>query len=166
MMKFQVDIGGVERSVELRRRSDGWECSLEGRARTADVVEVAPGVFSLLLDGHSFTVRVERAGERYRVHTRGSDLSVSVENPRQWRGRSGSRLGRAGRQEIAAPMPGKVIRVLVAEQQEVEAGQGLVVVEAMKMQNEIPSPKKGTVEQVLVREGDTVEHGAVLLVVA
>ena len=165
-MKIQVDIGGVERLVELQRRSDGWECSLDGRARTADVVEVAPGVYSLLLEGQSFTVRVERVGERYRVHTRGGDLSVSLDNPRQWRSRSSGALGRAGRQEIAAPMPGKIVRVLVAEQQEVEAGQGLLVVEAMKMQNEIPSPKKGTVERVLVREGDTVEHGAVLLVVS
>lgn len=165
-MTFTVAIGGVERRVELRRRSDGWECSVDGCARAADVVEVVPGVFSLLLEGHSFTVRVERVGDRYRVLTRGSALSATVENPRQWRGRSEGKLGRAGRQAIAAPMPGKIVRVLVAEQQEVEAGQGLVVVEAMKMQNEIPSPKKGKVEQVLVREGDTVEHGAVLLVVA
>jgi len=165
-MKFQVHIGSVVRTVDLRRRTEGWECSVDGRARTADMVEIAPGVYSLLLEGHSFTVRVERAGERYRVQTRGGDLSVSLDNPRQWRSRGGGALGRAGRQEIAAPMPGKVVRVLVAERQEVEAGQGLLVVEAMKMQNEIPSPKKGTVERLLVREGDTVEHGAVLLVVA
>ena len=165
-MRFQVDIAGVVRSVELRRLPDGWECHLDGQPRAADVVEIAAGVYSLLLEGHSFTVRVERVGERYRVHTRGSDLSVSLENPRQWRGRTSRALGRAGRQEVAAPMPGKVVRVLVAEQQEVEAGQGLLVVEAMKMQNEIPSPKKGIVVRVLVREGDTVEHGAVLLVVA
>ena len=165
-MRFRADIGGVQRSVELRRRTGGWECILDGRALAADVVEVAPGVYSLLLEGQSFTVRVERAGERSRVQMRGGDLSVSLDNPRQWRGRSGSALGRAGRQEVAAPMPGKIVRVLVAEQQEVEAGQGLLVVEAMKMQNEIASPKKGTVERVLVREGDTVEHGAVLLVVA
>jgi len=165
-MKFRVDIGGVERAVELRRRADTWECSLDGRTRAADVVEVAPGVYSLLLEGQSFTVRLERVGEKIRVHTRGRDLAVSLDNPRQWRGRAGGALGRAGRQEIPAPMPGKVVRVLVAERQEVEAGQGLVVVEAMKMQNEIPSPKKGTVERVLVREGDTVEHGTVLLVVA
>jgi acetyl/propionyl-CoA carboxylase alpha subunit len=165
-MKFQVEVGGVARSVELRRQAEGWECRVDGRVRAADLVEVAPGVYSLLLEGHSFTVRVERAGGRYRVHTCGSDFSVSLENPRQWRGRAGGAVGRAGRQEIAAPMPGKVVRVLVAEEQKVEAGQGLVVVEAMKMQNEIPSPKSGRVERVLVREGDKVEHGAVLLVVA
>jgi pyruvate carboxylase subunit B len=63
-------------------------------------------------------------------------------------------------------MPGKIVRVLVGEGQAVEAHQGLVVVEAMKMQNEIPSPKAGVVERVLVREGDTVEHGQGLVVVA
>lgn len=164
-MKFQVAIGGKQRSVELRRTGDGWNCTVDGERRAVDAVEVAPGVFSLLLDRQSFAVHIERVGDTYRVHTRGTDLVAAVEDPRRWAGRGGGPLGPAGRQEIAAPMPGKVIRVLVGEQQEVEAGQGLVVVEAMKMQNEIPSPKKGVVEKVLVREGDTVDHGETLLVV-
>lgn len=165
-MKFRVKIGNEERGVELRRAGGAWECAVDGERRAVDVVEAAPGVFSLLLDGQSFLVHVERLGESYRVHTRDADLVAAVENPRQWAGRSGQALGLAGRQEVTAPMPGKVIRVLVEEKQGVEEGQGLVVVEAMKMQNEIPSPKKGVVERVLVREGDTVEYGASLLVVA
>ena len=165
-MKFQVTIAGQSKRVELRRSADGWECRVEGRARAVDAVEVAPGVFSLLLDGESHVVHVERLGEGYRVHSRGTDVAAVVENPRRWAGRRGGSLGRAGRQEITAPMPGKVIRVLVEERQAVAEGQGLVVVEAMKMQNEIPSPKEGVVEKVLVREGDTIEHGETLLVVA
>lgn len=165
-MKLQVTIAGQPMNVELRRSANGWECRIEGQPRIVDAVEVAPGVFSLLLDGESFAVHVERRGEGYRVHSRGTDVAAVVENPRRWAGRRGGPLGRAGRQEIAAPMPGKVIRVLVEERQAVAEGQGLVVVEAMKMQNEIPSPKEGVVEKVLVREGDTVEHGETLLVVA
>lgn len=165
-MKLQVTIGGEPRSVELRRAAEGWECRVDGAPRAVDVAEVAPGVFSLLLDGQSFTVHVERVSATYRVHTRGTDLVAVVENPRRWARRGGDAVGRAGRQEITAPMPGKVIRVLVAEQGGVEAGQGLVVVEAMKMQNEISSPKKGVVEKILVREGDTVDHGQTLVVVA
>ncbi|MBI4466041.1 MAG: biotin/lipoyl-binding protein [Acidobacteria bacterium] len=165
-MKFQVTLGGEQRSVELRRAGDAWECAVDGLPRAVDVVEAAPGVFSLLVEGQSFAVHVEAVGDGYRVHTRGTDFVAGVANPRRWAGRSGGGAGRAGRQDVTAPMPGKVIRVLVEENQEVEAGQGLVVVEAMKMQNEIPSPKKGVVEKVLVGEGETVEHGQPLVVVA
>ena len=165
-MKFKVSVGGEPRIVELTRRGGGWECALDGARRAVDVVEVAPAVFSLLLEGQSFTVSVERTGENYRLHTRGTELPATVENPRRWRGRADGGLGPAGRQEIRAPMPGKVVRVLVEENQAVEAGQGLVVVEAMKMQNQIPSAQKGVVETILVREGDTVEHGTVLLIIS
>lgn len=165
-MKFQVTVGSELQEVELRRQGNAWDCAVNGQARTVDVAEVAPGTFSLLLDGRSFTVSVERLGAGYRIHSRCADLVTTVENPRRWSGRGGGGLGLSGRQEIGAPMPGKVVRVLVQEGQEVEAGQGVVVVEAMKMQNEIPAPKQGVVERVSVREGDTVEHGAVLLVIA
>ena len=166
-MKLEVTVAGRPVSVELERDGDGWRCRLDGTAQPVDVVEVAPGLLSVLLGGQSFTVRLERYSGGWRVHTRGVDVLATMEDPRRWSGgRSGSGAGLAGRQEVTAPMSGKVVRVLVSEGQEVEAGQGLAVVEAMKMQNESPSPKKGTVEQVRVKEGDTVEHGAVLVVIA
>ncbi len=165
-MKLEVTVAGRPVVVELQRAAGGWEVRLDPALQPLDVVEVAPGVLSVLLEGQSFTVHVVRDGESWRVHSRGSDLEVAVRDPRRWTGRAGgAAAGRAGRQEVTAPMPGKEVRVLVTERQEIEAGQGLVVVEAMKMQNEIPSPKSGVVEQVRVREGDTVEHGAVLAVI-
>jgi biotin carboxyl carrier protein len=164
-MKLEVKVGGEPRRLDLQRGAGGWECRLEGDRRKVDVVEVAPGVFSLLVEGESFTLHVERVEDAYRVHARGADLTAAVENPRRWIRNSRGALGRAGRQEVSAPMPGKVVRVLVEEGETVESHQGLVVVEAMKMQNEIPSPKAGVVERVLVREGDTVEHGQGLVVV-
>jgi biotin carboxyl carrier protein len=85
-----------------------------------------------------------------------------VRDPRTWRGRRHSALEAEGRQQIVAPMPGKVIRLLVKVGDEVEAGQGLVVVEAMKMQNEIRSPKKGKVERLQAKEGQPVNAGDVL----
>jgi biotin carboxyl carrier protein len=158
-------MAGRERSVELERSQNGWQCRVDDAPRAVDAVEVAPGVFSLLLDGQSFTIHVERQASGYRVQARGADLAATVENPRRWAGRSrAAGAGPGGRQEITAPMPGKVVRVLVTEEQGVESGQGLVVVEAMKMQNEIAAPRGGVVEAVRVREGDTVEHGAVLVV--
>jgi biotin carboxyl carrier protein len=165
-MKFQVTVAGQPQSVELHRGRHGWQCAIDGVPRAVDVAEVAPGILSLLVEGRSFTVGVERVGEGYRLHTRGTDLVAGVENPRRWSGRGGSALEGSSRQEIIAPMPGKIVRLLVEEQQQVEDGQGLVVVEAMKMQNAIPAHKNGVVERILVREGDTVEHGEVLLVVA
>lgn len=164
-MKFTVTVDGKEQSVEVRRTSGSWNCRVNDEGRIIDVAEVAPGRFSLLLDGASFEVHVEERNGQYRVHTGGADLVAEVEDPRRWQGRGGRGGGKEGRQEITAPMPGKIITVLVEEGQKVEEGQGLVVVEAMKMQNEIPSPKPGVVEKVLVQAGDTVEHGTGLVVV-
>ncbi len=166
-MKLEVTVAGRPVAVDLEHVGSGWQCRVDGEAKPVDVVEAAPGLLSVLLDGQSFTVRVERHRGDWRVYTRGTDSIATVEDPRRWTGRArGAGAGLAGRQEVTALMSGKVVRVLVQEGQEVEAGQGMVVVEAMKMQNEIPSPKKGTIEQVRVKEGDTVEHGAVLVVIA
>lgn len=166
-MKFTVKIEGLPEPVEVERGPEGWFCRVNGQAQQPlDVLEVARGRFSVLLDDRSFEVHVEEWSGRYRVHTRGADLITTVDDPRQWRrgGRGGADA--EGKQEVTAPMPGKIVRVLVEEGQKVEAGDGLVVVEAMKMQNAIPSPKQGVVERVLVKTGDTVEHGSKLAVVS
>jgi biotin carboxyl carrier protein len=131
----------------------------------ADVRRVEDGTYSVLLDGRSFLARVERATSGMRVCIGRHEFRIEVHDPRQWqRPRSGT-LEAQGRQEIVAPMPGKVARVLVEQGARIEAGQGLVVVEAMKMQNEIRSPKSGTVERLLVREGQAVNAGETLAVV-
>lgn len=170
-MQFEVTIAGRTQRVEVRRGAGGWECALDGQPLVADVAEVRPGVFSILVGGprqsrggQAFELHVDREEERYRVYSRGQELVATLADPRRWQ-RRGSGLAAAGRREVQAPMPGKVIAVLVAEGQRVEADQGLVVVEAMKMQNEIPAPKAGVVERVLVAPGDTVEHGQTLVVV-
>lgn len=168
-MKFTIQIQGRQEAIEVHRRDSGWECHINGQALPVDVVEAAPGVFSLLLDGQSFEVHVEAQGQalpgHYRIHTRNADLIAEIHDPRRWRGKGGESLEKEGAQEVTASMPGKVIRVLVKKGDEVEKGQGLVVIEAMKMQNEIPSPKAGVIEKVLVEGGETVEHGARLVVV-
>jgi biotin carboxyl carrier protein len=89
-------------------------------------------------------------------------------DPRQWRSQKTARGGGVeaeGRQEIKAPMPGKIVRVLAKAGDAVEAGQGLLVVEAMKMQNEIKAPKTGKVEKVLVAEGQAVNAGETMAVI-
>jgi biotin carboxyl carrier protein len=89
---------------------------------------------------------------------------VEIFDPRSWRRKRGAGIDLEGRQQLIAPMPGKIVRVLVAAGQEVNVGQGLLVIEAMKMQNEIRSPKSGIVEK-LAREGQTVNAGEVLAIV-
>src|SRR5437667_185485 len=101
-------------------------------------------------------------GGALKLQCGGAESPAEVFHPRAWRGRRHGTLESEGRRQISAPMPGKVVRVLVQTGDRVEAGQGLMVVEAMKMQNEIKSPKSGVVERILVAEGQAVNSGEVL----
>ena len=94
----------------------------------------------------------------------GREYQAEVTDPRSWRRARGAGVELEGRQQLIAPMPGKIVRVLTTVGQQVSAGEGLLVIEAMKMQNEIRAPKSGTVEK-LAREGQTVNAGEVLAVV-
>ena len=166
-MKFEVRIDSRACIVELDRDADRWQISIDGRAVDADALEIAPGIFSILLDGKSHEVRVTPTpAGALTLHTAHHEFTAEVIDPRAWRGRRHGALEAEGRQQILAPMPGKIIRVLVQTGEKVDAGQGLLVVEAMKMQNEIRSPKSGTVERLLVKEGQPVNAGEVLCVVA
>jgi biotin carboxyl carrier protein len=125
-----------------------------------DAVEVERGVYSILVDGTSHEVRLE--GESVTVRNR--RFGYEIDDPRQWK-RSNDAAGGHGRAAILAPMPGKVVRILVAAGDEVEAGQGIIVVEAMKMQNEMKAPRSGRVATIQVKENDSVVAGAVLAVI-
>ena len=162
-MKYEVHIGGKTQVVELTRSSESWRVSLDGVALDADAVEIADNTFSILLDGESYEVRVAPMPDgSLALHTGVAEYVAEVADPRAWRGRRHGALEAEGRQQIAAPMPGRVVRVLVKAGDAVEVGQGLLVVEAMKMQNEIRSPKSGRVEKLLVKEGQTVNAGEIL----
>jgi len=166
-VKLEVQIAGRTRVVEVAHEGPRLLVRLDGCELAADAVEVAAGTYSILLDGQSFEVRVQpEPGGRLHVQTHGEEFPVEVRDPRVWRGKRGGVLEAEGRQQVIAPMPGKIVRVLVAAGDKVEAGQGLLVVEAMKMQNEIRAPKSGTVERVLVSEGQAVNSGHVLAIVS
>lgn len=166
-MKFEITLSGpggpVKRMAELDASGDSWNIRLDGQPIDANVALVAPHTLSILLRGQSFEVRVsEDPGGSLKLQTRGEEFTAEVLDPRAWRGRRHGAVEAGGRQSIQAPMPGKVIRVLVGEGQNVEAGQGLLVVEAMKMQNEVRSPKTGVVQRILAKEGQAVNAGEVL----
>ena len=161
-MKLDIRVNGTKRSVEFNLARK--EAAIDGRKIDADAEEIYPGTYSILLRGQSFEVVVEKSGDGWLLRTAEREFQLEIIDPRSWRrGRAGS-IELEGRQEVAAPMPGKIVRVLVAVGQNVAAGQGLLVIEAMKMQNEIRSPKSGTVER-LARERQTVSAGEILAVV-
>jgi len=162
-MKYEVHIGGKTRVVEFTRNSEKLQISLDGNLLDADAVEVATNTFSILIDGESWEVRVApRPDGSLTLHTGIAECIAEVTDPRAWRGRRHGAMEVEGRQQIAAPMPGKVVRLLVKAGDPVEVGQGLLVVEAMKMQNEIRSPKRGKMEKLFVTEGQAVNAGEIL----
>jgi biotin carboxyl carrier protein len=170
-MKFEVQLTGSSgkklRTVELERHADRWRISLDGQQVHADAVEINPHTLSLLLEGQSYEVHIRESPDGVlRLETGFQEFTAEVVDPRAWRGRRHGAVEAEGRQQVLAPMPGKVVRILVQAGDQVEAGQGLLVVEAMKMQNEIRSPKGGTVERLHVKEGQPVNAGEVLCTVS
>jgi biotin carboxyl carrier protein len=166
-MRFEVQLvssnGTRTHTVDLERTGDQWRIILDGEPVDADVVEIATNTLSILLRGESHEIRVARSSEGVlKVQTGLREFTAEVTDQRSWRGRRLSHVEVEGRQQITAPMAGKVVRVLVKSGEKVEVGQGLLVVEAMKMQNEIRSTKSGTVERLLVQEGQPVNSGETL----
>lgn len=170
-MTFDITIDGHPHRVELERAEafGRWRCCFDGREVTLDVARTTPDVLSLLIDGHSIEVRREQlpaqgeAGE-LRLAIRSRRFAAEVRDPRALRSRRAASHGE-GPKKITAPMPGKIVRRLVEEGQQVEAGAGLLVIEAMKMQNEIKAPKPGTVRQLSAIEGAAVNAGDVLAII-
>jgi biotin carboxyl carrier protein len=152
-------------NIDVHRDSSSIRVDLDGKIIEGDTIEVATSTYSVLLNGRSYEVRVEPGFGALRVHVGAREYSIQIDDPRAWRRRRGGALEAEGRQEVIAPMPGKVVRVLAKEGDEVDANQGLFVVEAMKMQNEIRSPKKGKLEKIFVKEGQVVNAGEPLAAV-
>jgi biotin carboxyl carrier protein len=127
-------------------------------------VQVSRGAYSILVGGKSLEVTAEETPGGLLLRANGREYRLEIFDPRSWQRSRGAGIELEGRQQLVAPMPGKIVRLLVAAGQHVDAGQGLLVIEAMKMQNEIRSPKSGVVEK-LAREGQTVNAGEVLAIV-
>lgn len=163
---MNLKIGERTRAVKVNPTGTRVEFSIDGQDVAADLVEVSPGIFSVLIGSEAFEVRVESALQGARIWVDGREYLAELDDPRRWRRGAGGASGAEGRQRVFAPMPGKVVRVLVEPESTVTVGQGLLVVEAMKMQNEIKSPKEGKVERIDVREGQAVTAGEVLLTIA
>jgi biotin carboxyl carrier protein len=176
---YDVEIGGRCYRVELTRvdatgdasAKQNWQCRVNGREIAVDSAQPERDVLSLLIGGQSYEIERERIADG-RVENgdvnmvlRGRRYVAEVRDPRALRSRKRAAGLGAGPRRILAPMPGKIIRILVSEGATVEAGDSLMVIEAMKMQNEIKAPKAGVLQKLLAVEGVAVNSGDVLAVV-
>ncbi|MGA7220326.1 MAG: biotin/lipoyl-containing protein [Candidatus Sulfotelmatobacter sp.] len=163
-MLYDVTIDRRGFKLDLRRVDGGWSCQLDGRTLEVDAILARRDALSLRIGNWAYEVKSERVGDNLYLWVGSRRFAVEIRDPRSLRGRM--RTGEEhGPRKIAAPMPGKVVRLLAREGDEVEAGGGVAVVEAMKMQNEIKSPKKGKVQKIFVSEGTAVNAGDVLAIV-
>lgn len=163
-MLYDITIDGKNHRLELNRAEERWTCRLDGREVDVDAILVRPDVLSLRIGNLAYEIKLERVATDLYVWVGSSRFAAEIRDPRSLRGRSRA-ADDHGPKKIVAPMPGKVVRILVKAGEEVAAGAGIAVVEAMKMQNEIKSPKKGVVQKVLVGEGAAVNAGDVLAIV-
>jgi biotin carboxyl carrier protein len=167
-MKLLADIDGDKHELQFRR--EGWRimAEIDGRSVEADVRETAEGGYLLIIDGRVYDCRVglsQQQPEKTEVHVRAQLYSIAVTDPRRLRAAESAAAHADGSVQIIAQMPGKIVRVQVEVGSQVEAGDGVLVVEAMKMQNEMKSPKAGRVALLNAKAGETVNAGAVLAVI-
>jgi biotin carboxyl carrier protein len=162
-----LDGGKREQTVEVTQQGPGiFEVRLGGQVHLVDAYRHDYGTLSLLVDGASYSATLDERGARLHVRVADSVYPIEILDEKKLRLRRA--VGRSpveGKRTLTAPMPGKVVKVLVALGDEVKEGQPLVVVEAMKMENEMKSPRDGKVVELHVREGQTVEGNAKLCAV-
>jgi biotin carboxyl carrier protein len=172
MTRARYFVGEVESkesptAVEIESIAEGqFAISLQGKRYEIDAQLLEGDNLSLLLDGISYWVELESSPERTLARVRRQTFALEVRDERRHRLRQAAPVVTLeGRQTVRSPMPGKVVKLLVRAGDSVKSGQGLVVVEAMKMENELKSPKDGKVVEILVAEGAAVESQAPLLAV-
>lgn len=166
-MKLIARMGNADHKLTLGPMdSPSSECTfaVNSVAGKAEVEAVGPSTYSILIGTRSYEVKIDESGGDFVVAVDGRRFEIAIRDPRRSHGRADS-IDSSGSRDIVSPMPGKVIRVLVAAGDEVHSGQGLLVVEAMKMQNEIKTPGAGKIKTVHVSEGSAVVAGEVMVVV-
>ncbi|MBI4482777.1 MAG: biotin/lipoyl-binding protein [Acidobacteria bacterium] len=164
-MEIQLKIEDQILSLEVTRDGNRYRIRVRDREYDVDCVCPEPGVFSLIVDGKVYEALVSRSDLVHTVNLGNHLFSLELSDPRATPLRQRALALGEGPTAIQAQMPGKVVRILVGEGQEVEPEQGLLVLEAMKMQNEIRSPKKGRVAKIAAHAGATVKSGELLLII-
>jgi len=163
-MHYSAVVSGETVDVTIRRTGDHIEATIDGRVYTLEAIAAQPGVYWLRWNNRSLEVSLIETESGYSITIGPHQIPVEILDPRKALRRA-AHHGHDGAVEVRAPMPGKIVRVLAQEQADVEHDQGIVVMEAMKMQNEIKSPKKGRIRRLEVKEGDAVNSGGLIAVV-
>ncbi|MBZ0115622.1 MAG: hypothetical protein K8H88_01415 [Sandaracinaceae bacterium] len=162
-MKYRVTIEGREREVDVTLTPDGRaSVSLDGAPVDADVERV-PGGLSMRLGANVFDIATSAKSDERMLAAGGARVVAQVVSERaRGKGKKAGALG-AGGNELRAPMPGRVVKILVGVGEEVEVGQACLVIEAMKMENDLRAPTAGKVSAIHVTEGTSVEGRALLI---
>jgi biotin carboxyl carrier protein len=165
-MKLNAKIDDKEFPIEIKRDERLVTAVIDGREIRYDVSEVEPGVFLLKNGEKNYEAAVSvKADGSYLATVRGTEIEIELIDPKRLRGGAAGGDDAGGRAEIKSAMPGKIVRLIAAAGDEVKKGDGVLVVEAMKMQNELRSPRDGVVKEITVAEGDTVGAGQLLAVI-
>jgi biotin carboxyl carrier protein len=165
VMHWWVQRDGRQVEVAVRRLERGWEVTVDGSLRRVELLPIHPGFSALCCeDGRTYAVASQRlARNRFRVSLAQRDFEVHLHDHLERV--AAAAAAHVGAHEVRAPIPGRVVSVAVAEGDDVKPGQPLLVLEAMKMENQLCAEGAGRVERVLVAPGTTVEGGQVLVVV-
>jgi biotin carboxyl carrier protein len=164
-MKIELDIDGQMIEGEFTLVGGAAQLSFGGATREAQVSEPEPGMFTIIINDRVYRCALEEsANGAVEVIVNGERIPVAARDKKHLRGQPGATAA-SGQVKLLAPMPGKVVRVLLRAGDEVAARQGVMVVEAMKMQNEVQSPKAGKIVEIKIAEGQTVNAGEVLAII-
>ena len=167
-MKLKVLSNGQDHNLTITEKDDGLQVEIDGRQYQVRAYDSKDGSYLLLNNNQVFACRVShhsKSNDRFDVNLKGEHHAVAIIDPRRLRSDENSDRHHDGLTEISSQMPGKVVRVLVEVGAKVEKGDGMIVVEAMKMQNEMKSPRDGVVISLAVSAGDTVNAGELLATV-
>jgi biotin carboxyl carrier protein len=166
-MRYVANIEGAEHEIDVEElAADSYAIRFGEHRFEADIRKVGHASFSVIVNNRSFDLDVVRDGDETVVASRsGSTRLTLVDAARRRAGSAGQRREMSGRADVKSAMPGRVVNVLVAVGDEVTRDQGIIVVEAMKMENEVKSPKAGKVVEVKVVAGQTVEKGELMIVI-
>lgn len=163
-MKLQVEIAENRHEIEIRRDGETVFADIDGRRYELEASEPEAGVFLFKHEGRIYEARVSSSGSKESAHVRvgANEFDVRLVDPKRLRSPASDDGHAEGMAEIKTAMPGKVVRILVEPGAEIAKGDGVLIVEAMKMQNELKSPKNGLVKEIRVGEGATVSAGDTL----
>ena len=167
-MKLQAEIENEKHEIEIKRDGEKVFARVDEREYELEASEVEPNVYLLKNENHIYEIFVspnEKQGDPFKVKVGNDDFEINLFDPKRLRGSAGSDADADGIAEIKTAMPGKLVRVLVEVGTEIKSGDGVLVVEAMKMQNEMKSPKDGIVKEIRFEEGATVNAGDILAVI-